>query len=350
MAQTNDLNILLEMLPEPAFTVSEGRITLCNTKAQNLFLTPGQELSSLLSTDSDHSTSPTAEATEVNLVLGDLPCSAIATPMGTCTVCRLDPYHTTPELKGMNLLANLVRLPICDALYAAQQLEAKGNTEEDISSLQHALYRVLRILSNTSNAERFATEGASNHQMMDVTAVCAEILEEAAKLLEGAGLTLKWSVPDRPILSFMNHASLLHALYNLINNAAKASTSGGAIEAEVTCTGKQIRISVCDHGAGIPDEILTNLFTQHSRHSEVYSNVWGMGLGMHIVRTFAKTHNGSIFVDRVKEGGTRITVTAAIDDRSSKVKNSIVTIAPPAHESMTLLSDVLPSEMFPPKD
>ena len=60
--------------------------------------------------------------------------------------------------------------------HAKQGANSANNT---ISSLQHALYRALRILSNTSNAERFCTEGKANHHMLDVTAEAEEAEETA---------------------------------------------------------------------------------------------------------------------------------------------------------------------------
>jgi len=91
------------------------------------------------------------------------------------------------------------------------------------------------------------------------------------------------------------------AISNLLDNAAKWSPPGAAVEVEV----RDDRVTVRDHGPGIADEDLPYVFDRFYRARSA-RGMPGSGLGLAIVRQVAEAHGGDVVAERAEGGGTRI--------------------------------------------
>ncbi len=101
---------------------------------------------------------------------------------------------------------------------------------------------------------------------------------------------------------------LAHLLNNLISNAIKYSPKGGEITLRVMCEETTVSFQVTDHGIGIPQNDLPQLFTPFQRASNV-GTIQGTGLGLVIVKRFVDLHQGKIDINSQEGQGTSITVT-----------------------------------------
>ena len=100
---------------------------------------------------------------------------------------------------------------------------------------------------------------------------------------------------------------LWHIFMNLVSNAIKYSYEGGTIDVELICESRQLFLSIGDHGIGIPDEYLNNLFLPFLRADNVGS-VKGLGMGLYIVKQAVEAHSGKIAVESEVNMGTKFTV------------------------------------------
>ncbi len=96
-----------------------------------------------------------------------------------------------------------------------------------------------------------------------------------------------------------NRAALDRAISNLVGNAVKFSEPGTLIVVRI----ERDRISVIDHGRGIPPDDLGNIFERFHRAEDV-RNYPGSGLGLSIVRETARSHGGSTFARNHPRGAT----------------------------------------------
>ena len=97
---------------------------------------------------------------------------------------------------------------------------------------------------------------------------------------------------------------LLHqALTNLLQNAIDFSPSGGTIEVAVTSTNRHHRISIRDHGPGIPDYALDRVFEKFYSLRRPHSGKKGTGLGLSFVKEIAEIHRGSAELRNHPDGG-----------------------------------------------
>ena len=109
-------------------------------------------------------------------------------------------------------------------------------------------------------------------------------------------------------------------LDNLIDNAIKYSPEGTEVLISVEKSGRELLITIKDHGAGIPADELTSIFDRMYRiEQRLSSGVDGMGLGLYICQGLIEAHNGRIWAEsKVGEGSSiHFTLPAA---RSETIK------------------------------
>ena len=95
-------------------------------------------------------------------------------------------------------------------------------------------------------------------------------------------------------------------LINLIENAIKYNTAGGAIRINARIEQDAARIIVADTGIGIPIEDQPRIFERFYRVDKARSReLGGTGLGLSIVKHVVEAHGGQISVEsRPNEGAT----------------------------------------------
>jgi len=91
---------------------------------------------------------------------------------------------------------------------------------------------------------------------------------------------------------------IMQVLANLLSNAAKFSPDGGKVGIRVERRGRMVRVSVEDHGPGIPEDFRPRIFEKFSQlDSSDRRKVSGTGLGLNIARTIVERHGGRIDFD-----------------------------------------------------
>ncbi len=97
---------------------------------------------------------------------------------------------------------------------------------------------------------------------------------------------------------------LLQVLSNLLSNAIKFSPEGGVVEIAVEHRAPKVRISVRDHGRGIPDEFRGRIFQKFAQADASDTRKQsGTGLGLAISRELAERMNGLLDYDSVPGEG-----------------------------------------------
>ena len=93
--------------------------------------------------------------------------------------------------------------------------------------------------------------------------------------------------------------------FNLIKNAMQAIPTGrkGEIRIGVTAVGNAVQITVRDNGSGIPDEMISRIFTPNFTTKSS-----GMGLGLSIVKRYVESAGGKIWFTTGHDTGTGFTV------------------------------------------
>src|SRR5580765_2308578 len=89
---------------------------------------------------------------------------------------------------------------------------------------------------------------------------------------------------------------------NLVGNAIKFSSHGGAVRIEARRNADDIEIAVRDSGSGIPKPQLDHIFDPYWQAAKTAKQ--GTGLGLSIARGIVEFHRGRIWADSVVDRGS----------------------------------------------
>ena len=122
-------------------------------------------------------------------------------------------------------------------------------------------------------------------------------------------VSLKTSLPGKPITVQALERDLDSVLRNLIDNAIKYTPQGGSVQVEVHKDAGRVAIRVADTGIGIPEEDLPHIGEEFFRAKNAHREGFvGTGLGLSIVKQFVERFGGELQVTSSLGKGTAFTV------------------------------------------
>jgi CheY-like chemotaxis protein len=139
---------------------------------------------------------------------------------------------------------------------------------------------------------------------VDLARVVEESLSMLALRTREKNVRVDSGIPDG-IVVLAERVSLGNSvLNNLLTNAIKFSHPGGIVELHAVRADGMVRITVRDHGVGMPPALLADLFDVRKATSRPgTAGEKGTGFGMPLVRKLVTTYGGSIEVlSREEEG------------------------------------------------
>jgi len=129
---------------------------------------------------------------------------------------------------------------------------------------------------------------------LDLSAIVAEFAELYEPVAEEEGLELRRAVePDVVIRG--NRELIGQAIFNLLDNAIKygENPDNPVIEISVARTDAQVRLTVADHGQGVPEDKHEDVLKRFFRLDKSRSKP-GTGLGLALVAAVMELHGGRI--------------------------------------------------------
>lgn len=180
-------------------------------------------------------------------------------------------------------------------------LEGLSGTENpylsEIATASQRLQRVVDSLLHMNRLESGVLQPRSDWcDLRDVIA--------AARLAAGAPLTahpLHLEIADTFPLVKLDHALLSQALANILHNAAAYTPAGTPVAISARLERDTLRITVRDHGPGLPDGAEQRVFEKFYRARGAPAG--GTGLGLAIARGFVQAMGGDITARNHPEGG-----------------------------------------------
>jgi len=125
------------------------------------------------------------------------------------------------------------------------------------------------------------------------------------------------------IYSHADADRLMQVMCNLISNAAKFSPPGNIVEISSIPNGSNIRISVTDHGPGIPADFQSKLFDKFTQGNSTNTRKpGGTGLGLSISKAIVERHDGEIGFTTEEGVGTSFWFTLPIATHENEIKPS----------------------------
>ena len=169
---------------------------------------------------------------------------------------------------------------------------------------------VLSLISQYLNKSKLELGQLSYaHERYDLGATVASLVDGYAPHAEERGLTLKKHIDLSQALTVVgDEGKTKEVVGNLIDNAIKYTRHGG-VAVSVERIGTAVRAEISDTGAGIPADVMPNLFKKFSRADAKKMNLLGTGLGLYLGKVFIEAQGGKIWAESAGEGkGSRFII------------------------------------------
>jgi signal transduction histidine kinase len=202
-------------------------------------------------------------------------------------------------------LAHDLRSPVSRlraAAHAAAETADPKEQEELLGKVIRQADSLMRILTAAIEISRSeAQTGRNQFSWFDAGELAAELTEMYEPVAEEAGAPLRYAMPERAVPLFGHRQLLAQAISNLMENAIRYGSSGGAIEIGVDRADGKVRIEVADHGPGIPAELRSEALRRFGRLDASRSDE-GAGLGLALAEAIAHLHDGELRLEDNQPG------------------------------------------------
>ena len=207
-------------------------------------------------------------------------------------------HEIKSPLSAIRGAAELLQEPMPEA----RKEQFLKNIRDESQRIQNLVDRLLEL----SGIEK--RRGLAEIQEVPLDDLLAEVMASLAPLADARRVGIVVQAADGCRLG--GERFLLHqALTNLLQNAIDFSPVGGGIEIEVSTAKRHVRISVRDHGPGLPDYALDRVFEKFYSLRRPHSGKKGTGLGLSFVKEIAELHRGSAELRNHPDGGAIATLT-----------------------------------------
>lgn len=212
------------------------------------------------------------------------------------------------------------RTPLSTILSSASLIARYETTEQQPNRIKH----VNRIKSSVDHLNSILNDFLSISKLeegkvayepcvFEVEAYFSDILEELSGILKQEQ-RIEYAHTGDPA-TCLDKKLLKNITLNLLSNASKYSNEGQTIQLTTHQQAGELKVTVQDHGIGIPESEQHHLFERFFRAKNVI-NIQGTGLGLNIVKKYVDLMNGSITFHSAENTGTRFEVSLpqATDD------------------------------------
>lgn len=241
---------------------------------------------------------------------------------------------------------------------AAQFRTTLGNMHAALSSgddpdaciLRQSYYRLLRTVTNLTDAVMLAEDTPLPRQDTDLTVFFDELCRQAREPLSVCGVTLETDLRPRQLTVGINREYTARIFWNLLSNAAKFTPTGGSVRVTLTQQGNRALLQVADTGCGIHPDLQDTVYDRILHTERMDPLPHGLGLGLSLCRCFAARQGGNLLLQSEVGKGTTVTVSLPAERCGvHRVQDVPFHYAGGFQPVMMELSDALPYEGYKEK-
>ncbi|MGC4231821.1 MAG: HAMP domain-containing sensor histidine kinase [Niabella sp.] len=225
---------------------------------------------------------------------------------------QLEILNSTKK-KLFSIVAHDVRTPIAGLKTSLDLFNQNILSKDDFMQLSKELSMQLNQLhSSLENLLKWSNSQMSGIEIQKEKTSLEPLLAETLDLLQYNLLNKDIQVNiigdgNAIIEADPNHIKLV--MRNLISNAIKFSFAGSKIDVAIEKTGAFVHFSVTDHGVGMKEDDVNEIFTSaHIASSMGTSNEKGTGMGLKISKEFAEKNSGDIIASCTPGAGCKFTL------------------------------------------
>ncbi|TDP59723.1 DUF4118 domain-containing protein [Roseateles toxinivorans] len=190
---------------------------------------------------------------------------------------------------------------LADTLAALPELPAAGL--DMAQALRQEAQRINAMVNKLLDMARLQSGAVQLRlEWQPIEEVVGSALQAMQPVLTGRNVSIALA-PELPLVQ-LDAVLIERVLCNLLENAAKYTPAGTAIDISAEARDGELLLSVADHGPGLPAGREEQLFDKFTR-GEKESSTPGVGLGLAICRAIMQAHQGRIWAETAAGGGAR---------------------------------------------
>lgn len=217
----------------------------------------------------------------------------------------------------LRAISHDLRTPLAGIISACSTLEenreqlsttAQGELVQDIHTEAEWLLRMVENLLSVTRVTGGADMLKKSLEPVD------EIIWSAAERirLRYPESVVQVNTPEEVLLVEVDGTLIAQVLTNLMENAIKYSETTDPVEVSVWSEDGFAVFEVRDHGKGLDQDAMDNLFTATTIRNHAGGN--GLGIGLSICRTIIEAHGGTITGQNEPTGGARFRFTLRMEE------------------------------------
>ncbi|MET0535751.1 MAG: ATP-binding protein [Steroidobacter sp.] len=206
------------------------------------------------------------------------------------------------KVEFLAMVSHELRTPVT-ALRGATRLLTSGSAGELPAKAQSLVSladrnadRLHRLVSDILDQEKMES-GAFEYRktQIDIEQLAEQAAQELTGYAEQYHVTIETHCRMPQAMVDADPDRIMQVLANLISNAIKFSPQGARVEIHVEPVSDRVRVSVVDHGSGIPEEFHPHIFKKFAQANSTATNrKGGSGLGLNISRSIVEQHGGTL--------------------------------------------------------
>jgi PAS domain S-box-containing protein len=222
----------------------------------------------------------------------------------------------TEELESFVYTASHdLKAPLSVLNMASRHLNALSNDNSDLAHwatrVQNASVRMTQMLNALVNSAH-SGESFEDPESLELSRVVADVLEtlEPKRLERGLHVKVTSALPS----VWLPRTAAFQVLLNLLQNAMKfAGREGHAPTVTIHTDDETGTVFIDDNGVGIASDVLEHVFEPFY----AAGSGAGSGMGLAIVRRLLERHGGTVRLEPIEGGGTRVRLRLPMPDGDS---------------------------------
>jgi two-component system sensor histidine kinase KdpD len=217
----------------------------------------------------------------------------------------------------LNAISHDLRTPLVSVIGTLSSLQEEGMGLDDVAKknliqvAREEADRLNHLITNLLDESRIEAGAIKlSRQLSEVQDLVGATLEQLGS--RASARSIKIDIPSEIPFISVDFGLIVQTLANILDNAMKYSPADSPIDIKARQHDQEVYIEITDHGVGIPEEDLVNIFDKFYRIKRP-DNVAGTGLGLSISKGIIEAHGGIIEAEKGSDGGTIIRVKLPVD-------------------------------------
>ncbi|KHD90107.1 hypothetical protein AH06_01745 [candidate division TM6 bacterium Zodletone_IIa] len=192
------------------------------------------------------------------------------------------------------------------------ELDGKGQSK--VNNAKSNLRNSIELINDLLDLEKMESGTIKlDLNLVSIRKLVKNAIDSVASLAEQKQIKLITNEVEARV--FADEHRLSRVLVNLLGNALKFSPENSSIEIIVHCDQKQAKVSISDHGPGVPDKHKDLIFDKFHQIPVEDKTKGGTGLGLAICKSIIEAHRGEIGVENLESGcGSRFWFSLPLPD------------------------------------